>query len=106
MKDKLPRAVLTRGKEGFDIPAHHWLRTVLKPLVDETLNERTVRQAGIFQWEAIDRVLRSHFERRANFGYHLWGLLLLFLWMKRWEIQPPRAWYASQKTPASAGATR
>ncbi len=106
MKDKLPRTVLERRKEGFDIPAHHWLRTALKPLVDETLNERTVRQSGIFQWEAIDRILRSHFERRANFGYHLWGLLLLFLWMKRWDIQPPRAWHASRSTPASAGATR
>jgi asparagine synthase (glutamine-hydrolysing) len=105
MKDKLPRAVLTRGKEGFDIPAHHWLRTALKPLVSETLNERTVREAGIFRWEAIDRVLRAHFERRANFGYHLWGLLLLFLWMKRWEIQPPRAWHTGQRMPASAGAT-
>jgi asparagine synthase (glutamine-hydrolysing) len=105
MRDKLPRAVLARGKEGFDIPAHHWLRTILKPLLEETLNERTVRQSGIFQWEAIDRVLRSHFERRANLGYHLWGLLLLFLWMKRWDIQPPREWHVSPRTPAAAGAT-
>ena len=105
MRDKLPRAVLERGKEGFDIPAHHWLRTILKPLLEETLNERAVRQSGIFRWEAIDRVLRSHFERRANLGYHLWGLLLLFLWMKRWDIQPPREWHASPRTPAAAGAT-
>jgi hypothetical protein len=26
-------------------------------------------------------------ERRANLGYHLWGLMILFLWMKRWNIQ-------------------
>jgi len=105
MRDKLPASVTRRGKEGFDIPAHHWLRTTLKPLLEETINRRTVEQAGIFQWEAIDRVLRAHFERRANLGYHLWGLLLLFLWMKRWEIQPPRQWHANRKTPAAAGAT-
>ena len=87
MKDKLPRAVLTRRKEGFDIPAHHWLRTTLRPLLEETINERTVRESGIFRWEAIERVMRSHFERRANLGYHLWGLLILFLWMKRWGIR-------------------
>jgi asparagine synthase (glutamine-hydrolysing) len=30
-------------------------------------------------------------ERRINAGYHLWGLLTLFLWMKRWGVEalPP-----------------
>lgn len=87
MKDKLPRSVLTRKKEGFDIPVHHWLRTVLKPLLLDTLNERTIRETGIFSWPAIDRTLRAHLERKANLGYHLWGLLVLFLWMKRWGIE-------------------
>ena len=48
MKDKLPHSVLTRKKEGFDIPVHHWLRTVLRPLLLDTLNERTIRETGIF----------------------------------------------------------
>ena len=26
-------------------------------------------------------------ERRINAGYHLWGLLTLFLWMKRWKVE-------------------
>src|SRR5665213_4101970 len=89
MKDKLPRAVLARPKEGFDIPAHHWLRTTLKALLVETLSEGNVRESGIFRWEAVNDVLQSHLQRRANLGYHLWGLLILFLWMKRWKIQPP-----------------
>ena len=89
MKDRLPRAVLARPKEGFDIPAHHWLRTVLRPLLVETLTERRVRQTGIFSWEAIHGALRAHLDRRANLGYHLWGLLVLFLWIKRWGIEPP-----------------
>ena len=32
MKDQLPLSVIHRQKEGFDIPAHHWLRTVLRPV--------------------------------------------------------------------------
>ncbi|HUS06481.1 MAG TPA: asparagine synthase (glutamine-hydrolyzing), partial [Bryobacteraceae bacterium] len=35
MKDKLPPSILTRKKEGFDIPAHDWCRGVLKPLLLE-----------------------------------------------------------------------
>src|SRR6202161_3437877 len=86
MKARLPRSVLSRPKEGFDIPVHHWLRTVLRPLLLDTLNERTIRETGIFRWDAVDRAIRAHLERKANVGYHLWGLLVLFLWMKRWGI--------------------
>jgi hypothetical protein len=25
--------------------------------------------------------------RQANLGYHLWGLLTLHLWAKRWNIE-------------------
>jgi asparagine synthase (glutamine-hydrolysing) len=89
MKSKLPRAIISRPKEGFDIPAHQWLRTVLRPLLLDTLNELAVRESGVFQWPAIEEILHAHLGRRANLGYHLWGLLVLFLWMKRWGITPP-----------------
>jgi asparagine synthase (glutamine-hydrolysing) len=89
MKDRLPSSVLSRRKEGFDIPAHDWLRTTLRPLLLDVLNQQEVNESGIFSWPAVHELLRSHLERRANLGYHLWGLLILFLWMKRWGIQPP-----------------
>ncbi len=89
MRDKLPTSVLTRKKEGFDIPAHDWLRGLLKPLLLDTVNRESVEASGLFHWPAIERVIQSHQERRANLGYHLWGLLVLFLWMKQWRIQPP-----------------
>jgi asparagine synthase (glutamine-hydrolysing) len=87
MKDKLPQSILSRKKEGFDIPTHHWFRTVLKPLLMDTLNERAVRGSGLFDWNELSAMLRLHLERRANFGYHLWGLLVLFLWMRKWDVR-------------------
>ena len=87
MKDRLPQAVIRRPKEGFDIPVHHWLRTALRPLLLDTLTERNVRDSGLFSWRAVERTMNAHLDRRANFGYHLWGLLILFLWMKRWNMQ-------------------
>lgn len=85
MKDRLPRSVVERPKEGFDIPAHDWLRTSLRPLLLDTLTEERVQGSGLFRWDAVSKLLRAHLERRANVGYHLWGLLILFLWMKRWD---------------------
>ena len=87
MKGKLPLAVLRRKKEGFDIPAHDWLRGSLKPLLLDTLTEQAVRETRIFRWEGVQSVIKRHMERRENLGYHLWGLLTLFLWIKRWNIQ-------------------
>ncbi len=87
MKDKLPSAILRRKKEGFDIPAHDWFRGVLKPLLLDTLNERAVNETQIFRWDGVQSVIKRHLERRENLGYHLWGLLILFLWIKRWNIQ-------------------
>jgi asparagine synthase (glutamine-hydrolysing) len=89
MKDRLPKTVVRRSKEGFDIPTHHWFRTILKPLLLDTLNEQSVRESGILSWPAVDAVIRAHLDRRANLGYHLWGLVVLFLWMKHWGITAP-----------------
>ena len=87
MRDKLPPAILARRKEGFDIPAHDWLRGGLRPLLLETLAPEAVRRTGLFRAEAVEQAIQVHLDRRANLGYHLWGLLVLFLWMKRWGIE-------------------
>jgi asparagine synthase (glutamine-hydrolysing) len=87
MRGKLPAAVLRRKKEGFDIPAHDWLRGVLRPLLLDTLTRENVENSNLFDWNVIERLLHNHLHRHANLGYHLWGLLTLFLWMKRWGIQ-------------------
>jgi len=92
MRGKLPEFVLNRKKTGFDIPAHDWFRGTLRGLLMDTLTSDAVAATGIFDAGAIEALIRDHMERRANVGYHLWGLLTLFLWMKRWrvEVLPPK----------------
>ncbi|HYX53169.1 MAG TPA: asparagine synthase (glutamine-hydrolyzing), partial [Candidatus Limnocylindrales bacterium] len=89
MKDKLPPGVLRRPKIGFDIPVHDWFRGVLRPLLLETLSQNEVTASGLFRWSGVRQLLSDHLERRANLGYHLWGLMVLLLWMKEWKIGPP-----------------
>ena len=88
MRDKLPASILRRKKQGFDIPAHHWLRTKLRPLLLDTVTREAVEATGLMRWPAVEQVLNAHLNKQANYGYHLWGLLILFLWVKRWNIQP------------------
>jgi asparagine synthase (glutamine-hydrolysing) len=89
MRGRLPEAVLTRQKVGFDIPAHDWLRTTLKPLLRQVLNPAALARTGLFHSEAIQQLMRDHFDRRVNAGFHLWSLMILLLWMEKWQIQPP-----------------
>lgn len=89
MRGKLPESILTRSKTGFDIPAHDWFRGALRPLLLDTLSEQAVKATGVFSWQALRALIDDHLERRLNVGYHLWGLVTLFLWMKRWNIGTP-----------------
>jgi asparagine synthase (glutamine-hydrolysing) len=89
MRGKLPDFILDRPKTGFDIPAHDWFRGVLGPLMEETLAPGAVAETGIFDAKAVAALIRDHRERRINAGYHIWGLVTLFLWMKKWNVEIP-----------------
>ncbi len=86
MRDKLPPRILSKGKQGLDIPVHEWLRGHLKPLLLDTLSQQAVVATGLFRWPAVQRMIHTHMTHEANLGYHLWGMLMLFLWMEQWKI--------------------
>jgi asparagine synthase (glutamine-hydrolysing) len=101
MKDKLPATVRRRAKKGFDIPTHEWMRGVLKPLLLDTLSSDVVTKAGLFDHDAIQMMVAGHLDRKINIGYHLWGLMMLFLWLKRWKIEIPPAVEEIQALPVT-----
>jgi len=105
MKEKLPPAILQRPKMGFDIPAHEWLRGPLLPLLTDALHYGVTECGEVFRPDVMNKFLQLHLERKANVGYHLWGLLILFLWMKRWRIQAASSETRKVLLPARAGAS-
>jgi asparagine synthase (glutamine-hydrolysing) len=104
MRGKLPPSILLRKKVGFDIPAHEWLRGPLRELLRDTVAGAAAEHSGFFRFDRIQMLIEAHQQRRANLGYHLWGLLTLLLWMKRWRIQTtvlPDAMPASERVSLS-----
>ena len=89
MEDKLPPSIVGRTKIGFDIPAHQWLRGPLRSLLEETIRFGLGEYRTLFRKDCIEELMRRHFRREINIGYHLWGLLILFLWMKKWRVETP-----------------
>lgn len=98
MRDKLPASVLKRPKVGFDIPVHDWFRGALRPLLMDTLSEEQVTRAGLFHWPVLQNYIEQHMGRRANYGYHLWGLMTLSIWMREWNVS-----LAPSERPLEAG---
>jgi asparagine synthase (glutamine-hydrolysing) len=89
MKDKLPSVIIHRKKTGFDIPAHDWLRTILRDMLEEALRFGVEECGDLFNRAGIEQLNNRHQQRKINAGYHLWGLLILFLWMRKWQVAVP-----------------
>ncbi|HEY2015804.1 MAG TPA: asparagine synthase (glutamine-hydrolyzing) [Bryobacteraceae bacterium] len=106
MRGKLPDSVLNRKKTGFDIPTHDWFRGTLRSLLMDTLSTEAIEATGLFDAHGVQALINDHMERRVNVGYHLWGLMTLFLWMKRWKVEIPPAADGLRPSAAHALAVR
>jgi asparagine synthase (glutamine-hydrolysing) len=82
-KGMLPDKILKRPKRGFAVPVDEWFRGPLKDyLVDTVLSEKAQKR-GYFNTQKIRGLVGNHSSGKANYGHHLWGLLMLELWHKR-----------------------
>jgi asparagine synthase (glutamine-hydrolysing) len=89
---KLPlRKVLQRhvsyqstDKKGFAPPMGQWLRTSLRPIVEETLLQRDELAGVAVDRKALRAVYREHLEGQRDYGWGFWPLLSLALWESRY----------------------
>ena len=80
----IPKDCVYRPKEGFSIPIKHWLNNEFRPLLEEHLNESSIKQYGLFQWPTIQRLKEEHRSGRENHSHILWALIVFHDWQKRW----------------------
>jgi len=82
MKGILPDEVLFRPKRGFGAPIGAWFRDDLSPLVGGLLSRKVVERRGLFQPDAVARLIREHENRRADHTDHLLALINLEIWSR------------------------
>jgi asparagine synthase (glutamine-hydrolysing) len=80
MERLLPKENIYRSKEGFSIPMKHWLRTELKDLLLDSLDEKKIREEGLFNFQYIEKMVNAHLEGRENYSHQLWALLVFEIW--------------------------
>ncbi len=79
----LPKEILYRKKQGFNIPLDVWFRNDLEEMARETLFDRTSTNRGFFKKGYIDKIIKSHKNKERDLSNQLWSLILFEKWCRR-----------------------
>lgn len=91
MEPYLPRDVIYRPKSGFGVPLRRWLRQELRPMLEDTLDEHSLRNRGIFDPVAVRRLIELDAEGRIDGSYTIFALMCIELWFRRFIDAPAAA---------------
>ncbi len=80
---RLPKAVLSRRKRGFNIPFSRWLLHGLGEELRQRFSRERVESRGLFSPAGVERLLEEHLAREADHRKPLFALLVLDLWCDR-----------------------
>jgi len=80
MERLLPKENIYRKKEGFSIPIKHWLRTELKEMMQDYLQESRIKKEGLFNAKEVNQLVDSHLKKKSNNSHQIWALLVFEIW--------------------------
>jgi len=82
MRDRLPKAILTRKKMGFPVPVGDWLRGRYRYILDEYVLSARARERGIFNESFVSELIARH-EAGENHSERLWALVNFEMWQRQ-----------------------
>jgi len=92
-ESRLPKDLVNRRKQGFELPIDQWLRGPLAEQVRVYVLNPTGALASFINVEKIRRHYESHCRGTARHGQLIWSLLVLARWLDTWakpEQKPTR----------------
>ena len=78
----LPHDIVWRKKAGFSAPVRSWLRGPLRPMVEELLSEKAVKNRGLFEHAEVRRIIDANLSGREDLNLQVFQLLIIELWMR------------------------
>jgi asparagine synthase (glutamine-hydrolysing) len=79
LQGRVPEAILRRRKAGFPVPYEMWLRTDLRPWLQDILLDRETTARGYFKRSAIEGLIVEN-ERSGRYSKELLSLAILETW--------------------------
>lgn len=78
--DFVPKTFFDRPKWGFSIPMNDWLRTDLKFLITEYLNDAVIQEAGFVKPAMVKDLLMRWEIKESHLYNRIWSLIVLHKW--------------------------
>jgi len=78
----LPKEIIWRKKAGFGAPIRSWLRTSLKPMIDDLLSEETIKRRGLFDAKEVRQIIELNQSGKEDFNLQVFQLLNFEIWMR------------------------
>ncbi|BCR05794.1 asparagine synthetase B [Desulfuromonas versatilis] len=78
----VPAELVERPKRGFDIPIDAWIRGPLREWAEALLDERRLRDGGLFEPAPIRRRWAEHLTGKSNWQASLWNVLMFQSWLE------------------------
>jgi asparagine synthase (glutamine-hydrolysing) len=89
--ERLPRAVLTRSKQGFGVPVRAWLQGAARPLLDDLTSDSALRSRGLFEPAAVAALKRDVLAGRIDAAWTLFPMMAIELWCRALDASPTAA---------------
>jgi asparagine synthase (glutamine-hydrolysing) len=77
----LPRHLIDRPKQGFDVPIGAWLKGPLRSWAADLLSESRLRHQGILDARNVQNCWQDHLNGRRDHSRSLWAVLMLQSWL-------------------------
>lgn len=85
MERYLPHEVIYRPKTGFGAPVRKWVSGAWQPHIRQVLSPERLEAQGIFDPEAVLRLLRDNQAGRTDGAYTVLSLLAVEAWIKQFS---------------------
>jgi len=90
MEGLLPHDVIYRPKAGFGVPLRQWLKGPLKSMVQDVLAPDVLRARGIFDADAVQKMIAQNDQGREDASYSILALVCMERWCQIFIDQTPK----------------
>lgn len=82
----VPRELVDRPKQGFDVPLDKWLQGPLQDWGADLLSERRIREQGVLNPKTVTKAWKAHQSGKRNMIDQLWITLMFQAWVDEYGI--------------------
>lgn len=81
----VPHELIDRPKMGFAVPLDAWLRGPLRDWAEDLLSLTSLTALPMLDAIHVRRLWSAHLKGRGHYAQHLWAVLQLIAWQRRWR---------------------